>query len=84
MALTLSVTYDDGSTEAIVIRPAGIMAAERKFGGDMPEVEGTMYAAWFLKGMPGGDFDAWVGGLADATTKNEAALPLAQEPSPEG
>lgn len=86
MALILSVTYEDGNSEDIRIKPAGIVAAERHYGGDMPGIEGTIYAAWFTKGMPGGDdgFEAWLNGLADASDHKETSPPLAQGPSPEG
>ena len=83
MALILSVTYEDGNSEDIRIKPAGIVAAERHYGGDMPGIEGTIYAAWFTKGMPG-DFDAWLGSLEDASDHKETSPPLAQGPSPEG
>lgn len=83
MALILSVTYDDGKSEDIRIKPAGIVAAERKYGADMPGIEGTIYAAWFTKGKPG-DFEAWLESLDEASDHKEQPLPLAQAPSPEG
>lgn len=83
MALILSVVYDDGTSEDIRIRPAGIVAAERKFGGDLPGIEGTIYAAWFTKGMPG-DFDSWLNSLAEASDRQEAQAPLVETPSPKG
>ncbi len=83
MALVLSVTYEDGSTEDIRIKPVGIVAAERKFGGDLPPIEGACYAAWVTKGRPG-DFDEWLATLDEASDHAEASPPLAQAPSPEG
>ncbi len=84
MATFLTVTYEDGTVEDIRIKPAGIIAAERKWGGSFPTVEGTCYAAWFMKGQPGGDFDAWFNALDDAYDHRDTPAPLAQAPSPEG
>lgn len=86
MALILSVTYDDGTTEDIRIRPAGIIAAERRYQGGLERMEATIYSAWFTKGMPGGPdgFDGWLNSLADASDHAEPSPPLAQAPSPEG
>lgn len=83
MALILSVTYSDGTAEAIRIRPVGIVAAERKFGGTLPAIEGTCYAAWVTKGKPG-DFDEWLATLDEASDHAEPSPPLDQAPSPEG
>lgn len=84
MAIFLDVTYEDGTTESIRIKPVGIVAAERKFGGTLPAIEGTCYAAWVTKGKPGGDFDAWLSSLDDVTDRQEQSPPLAPAPSPEG
>lgn len=80
----LHVAYEDGNTEDIPLKPVGIIAAERKYGGDFPVIEGTIYAAWVVKGKPG-DFDEWVASLLHATDQGEApAGPLDQGQSPEG
>ena len=83
MAIVLSVTYEDGSTEDIRIKPVVIVAAERKWGGTFPDIEGTCYAAWVTKGKQG-DFDEWLASLEDATDHAESSPPLAPAPSPEG
>lgn len=84
MANRLEVVYTDGTTEDIPLRPIGLVAAERQFGGlSGHTVEATIYAAWFVKGRPGGSFDAWVQTLEDVTERADEARPLAQEPSPE-
>jgi hypothetical protein len=64
--VTISVTYADGTVEVIPVRPIGLVATERKFGGEPPNVEGTLYAAWY--GLRAGnpdlpEFDDWLGTL---------------------
>lgn len=87
MGVRLSVVYTDGTTEAIPLKPAGLVAAERQFGGratDGHPIEATLYAAWFVKGRPSGSFDAWVDTIEDVEEKSGApARPLAEEASPE-
>lgn len=84
MAVFLDVTYADGNEESIRIKPRAIVEAERRYGGGLPAIEGTCYAAWVTKGRPGGDFDAWLDGLDEASDRKEKTGPLAQAPSPEG
>lgn len=80
----LTVTYEDGNTEDIPIKPVGLVAAERKYGGTLPAIEGTIYAAWVVKGMPG-DFDGWLGSLVSASDRMaDPVAPLAPGQSPEG
>jgi hypothetical protein len=79
----MALTYDDGTTVVVAVRPYGIVAAERHFGADMPQIEGSLYAVWSqLRGA--GDeraaveFDAWVQSLdvidaADTTDPTDAA-----------
>ncbi len=48
----------------LALRPVGLMATERKYGGDAFEtrpIESTMFAAWVSIGKPGGPdgFDEW-------------------------
>jgi hypothetical protein len=76
--ITVTVTYIDGASEVVPIRPLGLIAAERRWGGEMPQIEGSMYAAWFtLKvGRPDiGEFDDWL-----ATLESIAETP-AEDPT---
>lgn len=86
MANHLIVTYTGGEVETIVLRPIGMVAAERQFGGQVSKdhaIEGTLYAGWFIKGKPG-DFDDWLATIEDVDeTEGEPTRPLAPEPSPE-
>lgn len=64
--IRVTVTYVDGESEVVPIRPVGLIAAERRWGGEMPQIEGSMYAAWFtLKAQRPdiGDFDDWLATL---------------------
>lgn len=83
MAVVLIVTYDDGGTESITIRPAATVAAERKYKDKLADIEGTYYAAWVTKGQPG-NFDDWLGSLTDAKTERPDAAPLDPGVSPGG
>lgn len=86
----------DGQEQNIALKPVGLMAVERKWGGDAfteHPVEAAMYAAWVTVGKPGGEagFDAWAASVdelvppesGDPTlaTPSLASLP---SPSPEG
>lgn len=86
MANHLIVTYVGGEVETIVLRPIGMVAAERQFGGRVSNdhaIEGTLYAGWFIKGKPTGSFDEWLDTIEDVDEKVEPVRPLEQEPSPE-
>ncbi len=80
----LTVTYEDGTTEDIPLKPVGLVAAERRYGGTLPAIEGTIYAAWVVKGKPG-DFDDWLGSLVHASDQAvDPVVPLDRGHSPEG
>lgn len=69
------------------LRPVGLMATERKFGGNAfneHPIEATLYAAWSSNGMPGGPdgFNSWAASIDELV--NDAAggtLPPPAEPS---
>ena len=79
----MSISYDDGTTVVVAVRPFGIIAAERHFGGDMPQIEGSLYAVWSQLRAAGDeraavDFDEWAQSLvaidqADTTDPTDAA-----------
>lgn len=85
MATVARLTYEDGSTEDVEVRPILMVKAERKFKGDIPPIEGTLYACW-LKLKPGPPFDVWLETVdnfekLDAEEPEEG--PLGGEPSPD-
>lgn len=57
------VLFDDGHDELIIIKPLAAVATERKFKGDVPVMEGTLWAAWYSQKKPMNNFDAWVSKL---------------------
>lgn len=77
----VTITFEDGRVEKARLNPRCIMESERKFG-NFPPVEGTLYAAWFRLGRPGGNFDAWVDTIADLEeSKPEPPVPTQPEAS---
>lgn len=83
MAGSVKVTFDDGRTETVPIRPAALMKAESHFQGQVPGVGGSLYIAWLALGN-GTPFEAWTETLAEAVDVQEDRRPLEQAPSPEG
>lgn len=83
--LTVTVLYSDGTEERIVVRPVGLVAAERALGGT-PAVQGTLYAAWYCSSKRTAQtFDEWVESL-DAVDETQDTIPptVATPPSEPG
>lgn len=77
---TIAVRFEgEDEPRALRLKPVGLMAAERKFGGaafqDHP-IEAGLFAGWVSAGKPLGDFDAW------ADTIDELILPTDDSPDP--
>ena len=87
MGVQLFVVYEGGEEETIPIRPLGLVAAERQFGGGVSNghaIEATLYAAWYQKGKPSGSFEQWLATIEDLVeNRGEATRPLEGGPSPE-
>lgn len=86
MATRVTVTYTGGETETIVIRPLGMVAAERQFGAGVVNghsMEAMLWAGWYLKGKPDGSLDAWLETIEDMDVEGAPAVPLEGEPSAE-
>ena len=83
MAGSVKVTFDDGRTEIVPIRPAALMKAESHFRGQVPGIGGSLYIAWLSLGN-GTPFDEWVETLAEAEDVREERPPLPSAPSPAG
>lgn len=85
----VTITHDDGEVEEATLRPVAIVATERKYGAGFPEIEGTLYAAWWALHKPRGDFDTWLATVDDfdrnekgQNGKGPVAGPLAEAPPP--
>lgn len=80
-AAKVTVEYEDGKTDTVRLLPIGLVKAERHFKGQLPPVEGSLYAAW-VQLKPGPSFDDWLGSLVSIREQNEDEVPLPEEPSP--
>lgn len=83
MAIRVTVGYDGGEQETIILRPLGLVAAERQFGKSLGEhsIESTLWAAWYLKGKPLGSFDEWLATVEEVVEREEETRPLEPAPS---
>lgn len=72
------VSFTDGSTQEVTLRPKATIAAERKYGkeahGDR-QIEASFYMVWYTLGMPGGSdgFMAWLDSVEDLDPVEEAS-----------
>lgn len=69
----LDVVYTDGTEATLALRPVGLIAAERRYGGggkEMPRLEATLYAAWFCLPSPKAAFEEWLETLDDINERN--------------
>lgn len=82
MATVARITFDDGSTEDVKIKPGDMVRAERHFKGALPQVEGTLYAAWHRLGRPG-QFDSWLDTIDGVLNMGEGGDPFPEAPSDE-
>lgn len=46
--IEVAVQYEDGTGDTVILKPVALVAAERHFKGNMPGVEGTLWAAHYL------------------------------------
>lgn len=79
----VTIVFEDGSKEPVNLRIPDMVQAERHFKGEIPPLEGTLWAAW-KKLKPGPPFDVWVE-TVDAVEHGEAedqAGPLEDEAPP--
>ena len=81
MARKVKLTFNDGQPEAEVeIRPGLLVQAERKFKGDMPPIEGVLFAAY--KGLkPAMPFEQWLDTVDDfeQSEDGEQARPTVED-----
>lgn len=67
----ISVEYDGGGADTVVLKPVALVAAERHFKGQLPGIEGSLWAAWWQLGREvpsspaaGASFGDWLDSLA--------------------
>jgi hypothetical protein len=60
------LTFVDGHSEEVTLNPRVLVEVERKYGGTIPPIEGSLYGAWFRLGQPG-KFDDWLDSIDDMT-----------------
>lgn len=67
----ISVEYEAGGADSVVLRPVALVAAERHYKGQLPGIEGSLWAAWWqlAKESPsspaaGSTFGDWLDSLA--------------------
>jgi hypothetical protein len=77
---TVVFTYRDGGGDEVEVTPLALVAAERHFKGQIPRVEGTLWAAWFVLGK-NGNFDDWLAGLKTIDEREDEVAPFDQAPS---
>lgn len=79
---TINLIFDDGRRESVTLGTRALIETERKFGGSIPGMEGTLYAAWIKLGRPS-KFDDWLDTVEIDTEAEEAdpAVPTHPEVS---
>lgn len=82
MATVARITFENGDVEDIKIKPGDLVMAERHFKGALPNVEGTLYAAWHRLGRPGG-FDKWLDTVEEIEKLGEGGDPFPADPGDE-
>ena len=77
------LTFTDGTQKSAVLNPRVMVEVERKFGKDLPPIEGALYAAWLRLGREG-TFDDWldtVESLDESPTDSDPTQPEASDGS---
>lgn len=76
------IEHEDGHVDEVLLRPVALVAAERHFKGNVPPIEGTLFAAhWMLK--PGRPFADWLEGIVRVEeTASPPSSATSAEPAP--
>lgn len=65
----ITVLFEGSDTpETLTVRPVGLMAAERQWGGQAFQehpIEAMLFGAYVSLGKPGADFDGWAGRIVE-------------------
>lgn len=80
-AAKLTITFTDGRTFQAKMTPKALVLAERHFGANIPNIEGSLYAAW-VQDAPGISFDDWLDTIESAEEEGTTADPQEAAPSP--
>lgn len=75
----IKLTFTDGHSEEVKINPRVLVEIERKFGGDIPGIEGSLYGAWHKLGRVG-VFEEWLDTVEEID--ESAGEPVPSEPGP--
>ncbi len=77
----IQLTFTDGRSEEVKLNPRILVEVERRFGGTIPGIEGSLYGAWFRLGRPG-VFDEWLDTIEDIEeAPGDEATPTVPEAS---
>lgn len=79
-APVITLTFTDGHTEEVKLNPRVLVEIERKFGTDIPGIEGSLYGAWHRLGRPGA-FDDWLDTVEEIHEEGGASVPSEPEAS---
>lgn len=83
MAARVHLRFDGGEEADVELRMPLMVQTERHFKGEIPAIEGTLWACW-KKLAPGVPFEQWMDTVEDMKQAegDEAAVPLVEEPAP--
>lgn len=76
----INLTFTDGKSESVKLNPRVLVEVERKYGGTIPAIEGTLYGAWLRLGRHG-NFDDWLDTVETIDESTENADPSRPEAS---
>jgi len=81
----VTITYVGGLEKTVTLRPVVLVATERHFAGNIPPVEGTLWATWYSLQVPA-SFADWLESI-DAVSETtgppiSATLAAPSPPSP--
>lgn len=79
MATTVTISYEDGHEDQVTLKAVDMVKAERHFKGTLPNIEGTLYAA-YQKLRPGTNFDTWLDQVDKMDVDSDETDPLAEGP----
>lgn len=84
MAGRVHLRFEDGAEADVELRMPLMVQTERHFKGDIPAIEGTLWACW-KKLAPGMPFEQWMDTVEDMSqTKDddaEVSAPLVEGPA---
>ena len=80
--IKVTVEHDGGDVDEVVLRPVALVAAERHFKGNVPPIEGTLWAVHYQLRVEE-PFGTWLEHVADVAEAVADPTPAAASaPSP--